>query len=93
MNYNYKQQKQKTMKASRPTIKELQAEIKALKEVKQKESGVSNVILKLPLAEANNYVNFINSLFIGDDRLKPAQHNFIEMIKRNNESDTEQPDK
>lgn len=81
------------MEVSRPTIKELQAEIKALKEQNNKTNEIPEVMLKLPLTEANNFVNNLALILVGDDRVIPIRHSFVEMIKRHNESNNEQSDK
>lgn len=50
-------------------------------------------MLQISVDEANMYTNILGVLFLGDDRLKVAQTHFIEMIKRNNEINQQQPTK
>lgn len=58
--------------------------IKKGNEVKQK-------VFKLPVVDVNNFLSILDIVLIGDDRLKSLQRNFIEMIKRNDEDNSEQP--
>jgi len=52
---------------------------------------VKEVIVQLPLAEANNYLNFVSMVLEGSDLLKPIASQYIQMIKRNNEENLKQP--
>ena len=45
------------------------------------------VALKLTEDDANYYLQVLSLFLVDDDRLKPLQQHFIDMIKRNNEED------
>lgn len=47
--------------------------------------------LKLTPQDANSYIQILDIVLIGDDRLAPLKTHFIEMIKQNNENNPQQP--
>lgn len=50
-------------------------------------------LLQLPEQDANAFLQILGLILVGDDRLKPIQQHYVDMLKRNNEGLNEQPSK
>jgi len=57
-------------------------EKKSVEEVQ--EVAKESVVLKISQDDANYFVNVLQIVLLGDDRLVPIQRNFIDIINRNN---------
>ena len=72
-----------TKQTKKPVVKELNETPKVEKAP----------VLQLPEADANAFLQILGLILVGDDRLKPIQQHYVDMLKRNNEGLNEQPSK
>jgi len=65
--------------------KEKEVEVKTLEQPQAQDP-----ILSLKQSDANAFLQLISVVLVGDDRAVPIQRHFVELIKRNNEDNSQQ---